>query len=77
MIQRQHRFIIVIVENPRAQALRVVIKLESKGMTMETAYWFVKDVGYVKQTVTAPGLAVTLELEKREKKKGGIEMNSG
>jgi hypothetical protein len=51
------------------KALRVVIKIEEKGMTIETAYWFVKDVGFVKQTVEAPGLSILLELEKMERKK--------
>jgi hypothetical protein len=51
------------------KALRVVIKLEENGMMIETTYWFAKDVGFVKQTVEAPGLSILLELEKMERKK--------
>ena len=51
------------------QAMRVTIKLESKGQNVTTTYWFVKDIGFVKQTVGAGDLNITMELEKFEKAK--------
>lgn len=50
------------------QAIKVVIKLEQgKGAT--TTYWFVKDIGFVKQTAEAGGLSIVMELEKFERGK--------
>lgn len=51
------------------KAVRVSIRLESKGQTVNTAYWFVKDVGFVKQTVDAAGLNIVMDLEKFERAK--------
>ena len=59
------------------KATRVSIKLESEEngvkKTVTTAYWFVKDIGFVKQTVEAGNLSILMELEKfepaKEKKK--------
>jgi len=42
------------------------MRLESKGQNVTATYWFVKDVGIVKQTVDAPGLSILMELEKFE-----------
>jgi hypothetical protein len=50
-------------------ALRAVITLEEKGKTIETTYWFVQDVGIVKQSFEIAGRSVLLELEKFDKKK--------
>ncbi len=51
------------------KTVRVFIKLESNGQQVETTYWFVKDVGFVKQTLEVAGTVITLELDKFEKKK--------
>ena len=51
------------------KAIRAVIKLEENGKMIETTYWFVQDVGFVKQSFETTGLSVLLELEKFEKKK--------
>jgi hypothetical protein len=54
------------------QAIRVVIKLEQgkgPGQTVNTTYWFVKDIGFVKQTVEAGGLSILMELEKFDRAK--------
>jgi len=52
------------------KAIRVAIKLEQgKGQSVNTTYWFVKDVGFVKQTVDAAGLSIVMELEKFERAK--------
>ncbi len=51
------------------KAIRVNIRLESKGQNVNTAYWFVKDIGFVKQTVDAGGLNIVMELEKFERAK--------
>jgi hypothetical protein len=48
------------------EAVRVSIRLESKLQNLTTTYWFVKNVGIVKQTVDAAGLANLMELEKFE-----------
>jgi hypothetical protein len=50
-------------------ALRVKIKLESMGNTVNTTYWFAPDVGIVKQTVDAGPLNMVMELQKFEKGK--------
>lgn len=51
------------------KALRVLIKLQQNDNVVATTYWFVNDVGFVKQSVDAPGVSIVLELEKFEKKK--------
>lgn len=55
------------------KTIRVSIQLESQGKTVNTTYWFAKDVGFVKQTVDAGNLNIVMELEKfepaKEKKK--------
>ena len=44
------------------QAIKVVIKVaQGKGAT--TTYWFVKDIGFVKQTAEAGGLSILMEPE--------------
>jgi hypothetical protein len=48
------------------RAVRVAIRLESKGQSVTTTYWFAKDVGIVRQTVDAAGLSILMELEKIE-----------
>jgi hypothetical protein len=48
------------------KALKVTVTLESKGQKVATSYWFVKDVGFVKQTVEAGDLNIKMELEKFE-----------
>lgn len=48
------------------KAVKVTIRLESKGQNVTTAYWFVKDVGFVRQTVEAGDLNINMELEKFE-----------
>lgn len=53
-------------------AIRVVIKHEQgkgPGQTVNTTYWFVKDVGFVKQTVEGGGQSILMELEKFERAK--------
>jgi hypothetical protein len=56
------------VETPagKFKAVRVSIRLESKGQNINTVYWFAKDVGIVKQTVDAKDLSILMELEKFE-----------
>ena len=52
--------------------MRVSIRLEGKGgQNVTTTYWFVKDIGFVKQTVDAAGLSILMELEKFEPAKDG------
>lgn len=52
------------------ETIRVTIRLEGKGpQNVNTSYWFVKDVGIVRQTVDAAGLSIVMELEKFEKAK--------
>lgn len=46
------------------KALKVTVTLQAKGQNVTTAYWFAKDVGFVKQTVEAGDLHITMELEK-------------
>lgn len=53
----------------RFKTLRVAIRLEENGMVVNTTYWFAPNVGFVKQTVEAPGLTITIELEKYKLKK--------
>ncbi len=56
------------VETPagKYKAVKVSLRLESKGQNVATSYWFVKDIGIVKQTVEAAGLSNLMELEKFE-----------
>jgi hypothetical protein len=48
----------------RFKTMRVAIRLEEGAMVVNTTYWFAPGVGFVKQTVTAPMLNITIELEK-------------
>lgn len=48
------------------KAMKVTITLESKGQKVNTSYWFVNNVGFVKQTVEAGDLAIEMQLEKYE-----------
>jgi len=59
----------VAVGAGKFKALVVQIKLEEGGQKIETNYWFVKDVGFVKQTFNVAGTTIVLELEKFERKK--------
>jgi len=49
-----------------AKAMKVTVTLESKMQKVITSYWFVKDIGFVKQTVEAGDLYINMELEKFE-----------
>jgi hypothetical protein len=51
------------------KAIKVTMRLESMGQVVHTSYWFVPDVGFVKQTVDAKGPNIVMELEKYELKK--------
>ena len=46
------------------KALKVAIALESNKQKINTTYWFVKDLGFVKQTVVTAQLNILMELEK-------------
>lgn len=46
------------------KTLRVTIRLESQGKAVNTSYWFVPEVGFVRQTVEAEQLSIVMELEK-------------
>lgn len=46
------------------KAMKVTVTLDAKGQKVSTSYWFVKDVGFVKQTVEAGELNINMELEK-------------
>ena len=48
------------------KTMRVSVRLESGGKTFNTSYWFVKNVGFVRQTVDAGNLSIVMELEKFE-----------
>jgi hypothetical protein len=48
----------------RFKTLRVAIRLEEGANVVNTTYWFAPGVGFVKQTVEAPGLNINIELEK-------------
>jgi hypothetical protein len=52
------------------QAIRVEIK---QGKGADTTYWFVKDIGFVKQTVKAGDLSILMELEKFDRAKGSAK----
>jgi hypothetical protein len=51
------------------KAMRVAIKIDSQGKTVNTTYWFVPEIGFVKQTVETGGLNIVMELEKYERAK--------
>jgi len=51
------------------KTVRVAIQLIEKGKTIDTTYWFAKDVGIVKQTVVTEGLKLVMELERFDRKK--------
>jgi hypothetical protein len=51
------------------KTIRVAIRLEENGKTVQMTYWFAQDVGFVKQTVEAEGLNILIQLEKFERKK--------
>jgi hypothetical protein len=53
----------------RFKAMRVAIRIEEGTMMANTTYWFAPGIGIVKQTVEAPGLTMTMELEKYKLKK--------
>jgi hypothetical protein len=59
----------VAVPAGKFKALVVQVKLESAGQKIDTTYWFVKDVGFVKQTAAFGNLNILLELERFERKK--------
>ncbi len=60
----------VEVPHGKHKAIKVTIKLEQgKNPPVNTTYWFVKDLGFVKQTVDAAGLSILMELEKLERGK--------
>ena len=42
------------------KAIRAHITMKGKDRQVETSYWFVKDVGFVKQTINAEGLNIVL-----------------
>jgi hypothetical protein len=46
------------------KTLRVAIRLEEGDKVVNTTYWFAPGVGFVKQTVEAPMVNMTIELEK-------------
>jgi hypothetical protein len=48
------------------KTIHVSVRLESGGKTVHTSYWFVKNVGFVRQTVDAGNLNIVMELEKFE-----------
>jgi hypothetical protein len=48
------------------KAMKVNMSMETGEQSVIIAYWFVKDVGFVKQTIEAGNLNITIELEKFE-----------
>ena len=60
-----------MVEVPagKYKAVLVQIKLREGERDIETNYWFVQDIGFVKQTFIIGGATILLELEKFERKK--------
>ncbi len=50
------------------KALKVQLKLKAGEQDIDTTYWFVNNVGFVKQTFTVAGSIVVLELESFKKK---------
>ena len=63
----------VVVPAGKFKAIRIAMHLESKDRKSTTTYWFVKDLGIVKQTVKQTvedgGLSAMMELEKFERVK--------
>ena len=59
----------VAVPAGKFKALKVVINVAEKGNTLSTTYWFVNNVGFVRQTVEAGNLNILMELERHEAKK--------
>ncbi|HZZ80766.1 MAG TPA: hypothetical protein VFE62_19850 [Gemmataceae bacterium] len=59
----------VTVPAGKFQAIRVRLTLEENGQQSDSTFWFAKNIGIVKQEVSAPGAMFTLELEKFESKK--------
>jgi hypothetical protein len=53
------------------KAMKVTVTLEAKMQKVTTSYWFVKDVGFVKQTVEAGDLIINMDLEKYDFVKDG------
>lgn len=51
------------------KTVRVAIQLIEKGKTIDTTYWFARDVGIVKQTVVTEGLNLVMELDRFDRKK--------
>jgi hypothetical protein len=47
-------------------AIRVNLRIATKGQEITTSYWFAQNVGIVKQTVDAGGVSAIMELEKFE-----------
>ncbi len=51
------------------KCVRVDLRLDSMGQIVNTSYWFVKDVGMVKQTIDVDNLSILLELQSFQLKK--------
>jgi hypothetical protein len=47
-------------------AMKVTVTLDAKNQKVSTSYWFVKDIGFVKQTVDAGDLNIKMDLESFE-----------
>jgi hypothetical protein len=65
-----------MVEVPagKFKAMKVTLLLErTKGPNVTNTYWFVKDVGFVKQTGEAGDLTINMELDKFEPAKDGTK----
>ena len=52
------------------KAMRVTILLEGKTQNVTTSYWFVPDIGFVRQTVETGNLNIVMDLEKYTIAKG-------
>ncbi len=50
------------------KAMKVVINVTEGAGTVSVSYWFVNDVGFVRQTVEAGNLSIVMELDRREEK---------
>jgi len=48
----------------RFKTMKVAIRLQEGGTVVNTTYWFAAGIGFVKQTVEAPSLNISIELEK-------------
>ena len=51
------------------KTVRVDIKLDEGGQTAKISYWFCQNIGFVKQTVEAGPVNITMELQKHVLKK--------